>query len=157
GQRDGDDRQPERPPPAVGNGQNERQRDPEQAEPPRVREPLEDRIQPARAVVDNPALEVAVGGDQAGTICFVCSTSARRSNGLPTKPCAPRSAASRPASSWPLNITTGIDPTPCRSCTRRSISQPSTCGIITSSRIRSGASSSSAARPSSAFAASRTA
>ena len=44
-------------------------------------------------------------------------------------------------------MTTGIEPTPCRSCTRRNISQPSTCGIITSSRIRSGASSSRAARP----------
>src|SRR5207244_3764168 len=83
-------------------GEDERQRNPEQAEPSRVRETLEDRIQPARAVMDDPALEVAVSGDQAGTICFVCSTSARRSNGLPTKPCAPRSAASRPASSWPL-------------------------------------------------------
>ena len=35
---------------------------------------------------------------------------------------------------------TGMAPTPCRSWTRRSISQPSTWGIITSSRIRSGGS-----------------
>ena len=37
---------------------------------------------------------------------------------------------------------TGIAPAPCRSWMRRSISQPSTCGIITSSRIRSGVASS---------------
>ena len=45
---------------------------------------------------------------------------------------------------------------PCRSRTRRSISQPSMPGRVTSSITRSGGSSSSAARPSSAVAASRT-
>ena len=54
-----------------------------------VRQAFEDRIQPARTMVDDPTFELPVERDQAGTICFVCSISARRSNGLPTKPCAP--------------------------------------------------------------------
>ncbi len=37
---------------------------------------------------ERKAVEMAIGRDQAGTICFVCSISARRSKGLPTKPCA---------------------------------------------------------------------
>src|SRR5439155_25751441 len=132
GKRNRDDRQDERAPAPLDRSERERQNDPQKAEAPGVREPFEEWIQPARAMVDDPALEVAIGGDQAGTICFVWSINARRSKGLPTKAWAPRCAASAPASSCPLNITTGIEPTPCRSCTRRSISQPSTCGIITS-------------------------
>ena len=98
-QRDGYDGQQQDAPAAVDRAENSREHDPEQPEPAGVGQPFEHRIQPTRAMVDDPALEVAVGGDQAGTICFVCSISARRSNGLPTKPWAPRSAASRLTSS----------------------------------------------------------
>src|SRR4029453_18616206 len=87
---------------------------------------------------------------QAGSSCLACSISCCGSKGFPTKPCAPRAVASCADRSLtlPLNITTGIAPTPCRSCTRRSISHPSTSGIITSSRIRSGETSSSTPSPS---------
>src|SRR5262249_51598134 len=112
GERTGYHRQQQHAPAAIDGGKDQREHDPQQSEPPRVREPFEDGVEPTRAMVDNPPLEMTVLGDQAGMICFVCSISARRSNGLPTKPCAPRSAASRSASSCPLNITTGIDPTP---------------------------------------------
>jgi hypothetical protein len=112
GERYGDDGQRQHAPPAVDGRKDEREHDPQQPEPACVREPFENGIQPTRAVVDYPTLKVTVRRDQAGTICFVCSISARRSNGFPTKPCAPRSAASRSASSCPLNITTGIEPTP---------------------------------------------
>src|SRR5207248_6256019 len=95
----------------------------------------DERVQPIDAMVDDPALEVAIERDQVGSSCLVCVISSCGSNGLPMKPCAPRSAASPAAcsSTLPLNITTGTEPTPCRSCISCSISQPSTFGIITSS------------------------
>ena len=71
----------------------------------------------------------------------MASISCCGSNGLPMKACAPRSSAVAASSILPLNMMTGIAPTPCRSRTRWSISQPSTSGIITSRRIRSGGSS----------------
>jgi hypothetical protein len=69
---------------------------------------------------------------------------------------APRLSASSAerSSTLPLNMITGTEPW--RSWTRRSISQPSIPGIITSRRIRSGDSSSTAESPSFAFPASRT-
>jgi hypothetical protein len=96
---DGDNGHKQNAPSSPEEGQNQGDRDPDETQSPCPGEPLEDRIQPTRAMVDDPALEMTVRGDQAGTICFVCSTSARRSKGFPTKPCAPRSAASSPASS----------------------------------------------------------
>ena len=60
----------------------------------------------------------------------------------------------RARSTWPLNMITGIEPW--RSCICCSICQPSTPGMTTSSRTRSGAWSSIAASASSALAASRT-
>src|SRR3954469_2196786 len=117
GERDGDESHEQHAPAPVDPAENHGDDDPEQPEASGIRQAFEDRVQPTRAMVDDPTLEVAIGGDQAGTICFVCSIKARRSNGFPTNPCAPRSAASRPASSWPLNMTTGIDPTPWRSWT----------------------------------------
>src|SRR5439155_20563902 len=110
-------------PAAIERAQHDRNDDPEEPEPAGVREPFEDRIQPARAMADYPALEVPVERDQAGTICFVCSINARRAHGLLTKPCAPRITASSPASSWPLNITAGIEPTLGRSRIRLDGSQ----------------------------------
>ena len=58
-------------PAAVGRAEHERDGYPQEPEPAGIRKPFEDRIQPARAMVDDPALEMAVEGDQAGTICFV--------------------------------------------------------------------------------------
>ena len=51
------------------------------------------------------------------------------------------------SSTLPLNMTTGIAPAPYCSWIWRSISQPSTCGIITSSSTRSGFASSIAVEP----------
>ena len=45
------------------------------------------------AVVDDPPLEVPVPAGQTGAICFVCSISWCRSNGLPTNACAPTASA----------------------------------------------------------------
>jgi hypothetical protein len=77
----------------------------------------EEPVDPADAVVDDPALEMLVGRDQVGSSCFVWSISCCGLKGLPTKPCAPRDAASAGAcsSTLPLNMITGIAPTPCRS------------------------------------------
>ena len=86
GERDRDHCEPHRSPAPVERAEDEREPDPEEAEAPGVREPFEDRIEPTRAMVDDPALEMAIGRDQAGTICFVCSISARKSKGLPTNP-----------------------------------------------------------------------
>jgi hypothetical protein len=47
-------------PAAIESAQHERNDYPEEPEPAGVREPFEDRIQPARAMVDDPALEVPV-------------------------------------------------------------------------------------------------
>src|SRR5436190_9814781 len=147
----------EQPGPTPPDRQDPRDHQPDESLPADPRKSFEDRVQPAGPVMDGPALEVAVVA-QAGSSCLACSISCWGSKGLPRNPCAPRavaSAASR-SSTFPLNITTGIAPTSWRSWTRRSISQPSTSGIITSSRIRSGDTSSSTARPSSALLASRT-
>ena len=108
-----------------------------------LREGDEDVVEPRRSVVDDPALEPSVdglirsGGDEL----------LRRLDELlqvewPRMNPAPRAVAvlRDSSSTLPLNMITGIEPTPCRSWTRRSISQPSTFGIITSRRMRSGGS-----------------
>ena len=62
---------------ATDDCEHERDPKPEQAGPAGVGQALEHRIQPARPVVDEPALEVPVGSVQAGTICFVlCAANA---------------------------------------------------------------------------------
>ena len=82
-----------------------------------MRERDEEVVQRVRPVVDDPALESFVYRDQAGTSCFVDSISCCGLNGLPMKPCAPRVAAvfSDCSSTLPLNMITGIAPTPWRS------------------------------------------
>src|SRR5438270_9060476 len=145
--------------PAAEQRQHERDPDPDEPERADPREPDEDVVEDLGPVVDDKALEVAVEPGQTGAICFAWSISCWRSKGLPRKPRAPRATASDTArsSTVPLNTSTGIAPTPKRSWTWRSISQPSTSGIITSRSSSSGASFSSDARPSAALPASRTA
>ena len=77
-------------------------------------EPDEDVVQRVPAMRDDPAFDVTIEGAQTGASCFARSISCCRSNGLPTNPCAPRVAAccSACSSSLPLNMTTGIAPTP---------------------------------------------
>jgi hypothetical protein len=76
----------------------------------------EEPVEPADAMVDDPALEMPVGRDQVGSSCLVWSTSSWGLKGLPTKPWAPRAVASSASSSTlPLNMITGMAPTPCRS------------------------------------------
>src|SRR5919204_1018953 len=154
--REHEDEEP-RPPPEQS---NDCRRDEEHdAVRPDPGEEDEEPVEPAESMVDYPALEVAVGPDQVGSSCLVWSISSCGLNGLPTKAWAPREAASAAScsSTFPLNMITGIAPTPWRSWTRRSISQPSTPGIITSRSTRSGDDSSRTFRPSSALPASRTA
>ena len=122
-----------RGPPPVERGDDGDQ-EPDRALRPDTREADEDVVQDADAMMDDPALEPCIEISQAGTSCFVDSISCCGSKGLPMNPCAPRAATSA-SSTLPLNMITGIDPTPWRSCTRRSISQPSTFGIITSSDV----------------------
>ena len=91
--------------------EEERERDPDGAPASDARQPDEDVVQRADAVLDDPVLESVI---QTGASCFVLSISCCRSNGLPMKPCAPRLAAC--SSAWssilPLNMTTGIAPAP---------------------------------------------
>jgi len=85
-----------------------------------MRESDEQVVEPVRPMVDDPALEPCVEGRQAGTSCFVDSINCCGLNGLPMKPCAPLEVAvfSDCSSTLPLNMITGIAPTPWRSCTR---------------------------------------
>src|SRR5205814_7494869 len=59
--RDDDGRQDEHAETPPDERDDERDRDPDQAEPADERERLEDGGEPARTVMDDPALEVAVG------------------------------------------------------------------------------------------------
>src|SRR5438105_4601859 len=154
----GGNEQTEEPGPPHEDRQKETCRNEDESLAPDPREVDEEPVQPPGAVMDDPALEVPVRADQVGSSCLVWSISSCGLNGLPMKPCAPRDSASAAArsSTLPLNMITGIAPTPCRSCSRWSISQPSTPGIITSSRTRSGVASSSTRSPSSPLSASRT-
>ncbi len=80
-----------------------------------VGEREEDVVEDVDPVLDDPALEIVVDAQaRVASICFADSISCCGSNGFPMKPCAPRSVASAAASSstFPLNIRTGIDPTP---------------------------------------------
>ena len=79
-----------------------------------LRQPNEHLVQRVPPVVDDPPFEMTIESGQTGRICFACSISCCRSNGFPTNACAPRSAASACAcsSALPLNMTTGIAPTP---------------------------------------------
>ena len=87
------------------------EREPHEAEAADARQPDEDVVERSPPVLDDPALDVPV---QRGASCFVRSTSCCRSNGFPMKPCAPRFAACCSASPFalPLNMTTGMAPTP---------------------------------------------
>jgi hypothetical protein len=98
--------------PEHGAQQSEEQ--PEKTDTTEVRESDEDGIEPVGPVVDDPAFEPPVEVDQVGRSCFVDSMSCCGLKGLPMKPCAPREAAVRRSSSstLPLNMITGIDPTP---------------------------------------------
>ncbi len=91
-------------------------------------ERLEERVEQRDSMGDDPVREPLIERGQTGRSCFADSTSARGSKGLPMKPWAPRDAASvaERSSALPLNMITGNVPTPWRSCTCRSISQPST-------------------------------
>ena len=136
--------------------------EPDDAEGADEREPLEERIEHADAVLDDPVLELAVEADrgvvETGSSCFVDSISERGSNGLPMKPARRATAASAAArsSTLPLNMITGIAPTPCAPA--RGAASPSRRPAASSRRAGSGraSSSSSAASPSSALPASRT-
>ena len=95
----------------------DRDRQPDARPRPRDRERGEDGVQPVDPVLDDPAVEAAVDGDQTGRaprICLARSISCRGSKGFPMNPLAPRSTASpaEASSTWPLNMTTGIAP-PC--------------------------------------------
>src|SRR5262249_38132066 len=134
-----DDHEHERLPAPLRERDDGGEHDPDERVRADAREPDEDVVERFPAMPDDPVLDGAVEGGQTGTMDFVWSISCCRSNGLPTKPCAPPACACSTASSstFPLNITTGIAPAPYCSWTRRSISQPSTWGIITSRRMRS--------------------
>jgi len=91
--------------------EHERERNPDDAPASDARQPDEDVVERRGAVLDDPVLGAVI---QTGASCFVLSISCCRSNGLPTKPCAPRLVACSSAcsSSLPLNMTTGIAPAP---------------------------------------------
>ena len=108
GERDED----EQPRPAQDDGEQQPEREPDRPPRPDPREPDEHLVERVPPVGDDPALEMAVEGDQAGTSCLIWSRSCCGSNGLPTKPCAPRAAACASSSTLPLNMTTGIAPAP---------------------------------------------
>ncbi len=79
-----------------------------------VREGDEEVIEQRRPVMDDPALESRIKRNQAGTSCFVDSIRCCGLKGLPMKPCAPLEVAvlSDCSSTLPLNMITGIAPTP---------------------------------------------
>jgi hypothetical protein len=95
-------------------GTNQDEQEPLGADP---REVDEQPVQPADPVLDDPALQVPVERDQVGSSCLVWSISSCGLNGLPMKAWAPREVASSAAcsSTFPLNMITGMAPTPCRS------------------------------------------
>jgi hypothetical protein len=99
------------PRPSQEGGKKEREHEPDR--PPRSdpREPDKELVERVPAMMDDPALEMAIEGDQ-GSSRLVRSSSSSRSKGLPTKPCAPRAAACASSSSLLLNITTGMAPAP---------------------------------------------
>ena len=70
-----------------------RDRDPDEPERADPRQPDEEPVEPADPMQDDDALQLSIEGNQTGTICFAWSTSCCGSNGLPTKPCAPRAVA----------------------------------------------------------------
>lgn len=105
--------------PAPDDREPECDHEPDGAPCPDVGQPDEDVVEGMPPMVDDPTLPVAVERSQVdpiqtGTICFVCWIRWWRSNGLPTKACAPFEAASACAcsSTLPLNMTTGITPAP---------------------------------------------
>ena len=99
------------PRPAQDGGEEQREHEPDRAPRADPREPDEELVERVPAVMDDPALEMAVERDQ-GSSRLVWSSSSSRSKGLPTKPCAPRAAACASSSSLLLNITTGTAPAP---------------------------------------------
>ena len=82
----GGDEQDEEPRPPPDQREDEPDRDEDEPVGPDPREPDEDPVERADAVVDDPALEMVVETDQVGRSCFVCAISSRGSNGLPTNP-----------------------------------------------------------------------
>ena len=92
--------------------QPEAQDEPDGAVGPDRRQGLEHGIEPADAVLDDPALSVTVEADQTGSSCLVDSISCCGSNGFPMNPWAPRASASDADSTFPLNMITGIEPIP---------------------------------------------
>ena len=120
GERDADECR-ERGPRVATPERDERGQDqPDRAQRAGVGEPDEELVELVDAVLDDPALQVVVDADEerrqarAASICFADSISCCGSNGLPMKPWAPRSVASAAdcSSILPLNISTGIAPTP---------------------------------------------
>lgn len=80
GEVGGDDEQEQRRAPPE-EGDEERDREPDEPERASVRKPLEDGIEPAGPMVDDPALEPVVEPDQIGTSRVVDSISCSGSNG----------------------------------------------------------------------------
>src|SRR5581483_3522805 len=109
--RVGEEDEHERTRVAASEREGEAEREPHAAPAAATRQPFEDVVERTPPVLDDPALDVPV---QRGASCLARSTSACRSNGLPTNPWAPRFAAccSACSSTLPLNITTGKAPTP---------------------------------------------
>ncbi len=109
--RVGEEDENERPRAATPQRERRSNREPHRAPAADAREPDEDVVERDPAMLDDPAFDPMV---QSGTSCFVRSMSCCRSNGLPTKACAPRLVAccSARSSTLPLNMTTGIAPTP---------------------------------------------
>jgi len=79
--------------PAEQESHQRRDRDPNKPERTDPREADEEPVEPADPVQNDDALQLSIEGNQTGTICFAWSTSCCGSNGLPTKPCAPRAVA----------------------------------------------------------------
>ena len=74
--------------------QQRRKDEPHEPPGPEPREADRDRVDDADAMADDPVLDVSIEPDQTGTSCFARSISCWGSNGLPTKPRAPRCSAS---------------------------------------------------------------
>ena len=120
GESDADERRHRGPRVAAPDRDERGQDHPDGAERAGVGEPEEEGVERVDAVLDDPLLQVAVDRDQerrqarVASICFADSISCCGSKGLPMKPWAPRSVASAAdcSSILPLNISTGIAPTP---------------------------------------------
>jgi len=78
---------------AVNRRKDETEDQPEKPVRADLRQEDEEVVQRMPAMVDDPSLRMAVPAGQTGAICFVWSISCCRSNGLPTKACAPPEAA----------------------------------------------------------------